>query len=159
MSNYIETPSKVKNPGWTKRNQKIASHIPPLSNVLDLGCGAKDLLKYISPATYIGIDYNDTHADMRCNFNEHFTLPQYNWDYIVISGVIEYLFDIDSFFNTVKNNSKYYIITIWQNYNQLNNPYHLASVNDYKHKIQSHFEIVKVDYWKLHDILICKDIK
>lgn len=157
MGKYIKTPSKLKNPGWTKRNIKISKHITDNSNVLDLGCGSKDLLRYIKPVEYVGIDYIDTHADIICDFNKPFEIPVNNWDFIVMSGVIEYLHDLDMFFNTIKNNSDKYIITIWKNYELLNNPNKLNSINDYIELIENYFYIVEEDYWKLNRIFICKD--
>lgn len=157
MTKYIKTPAKLKNPGWTKRNIKISKHIEDGSKVLDLGCGAKDLTKYIKPSLYVGIDYQSSVADIMCDFNLPFSLPHHDWDYIVMSGLLEYLSDLDMFFKHIKNNGSTYIITIWDKFRTLGNPSKLGSINEYVHIIEQHFTIVERDYWKLNQIFICKD--
>lgn len=159
---YIPTYAATENPGWTGRNKKIAGFIKEHSNVLDLGCGSKDLLQYINaPKKYTGIDYNNPVADLSINFNESFTIPKFNWTYIVCSGLIEYLYDIDKFFKTIQNNSEVYIITLWKKFNaswSIDNPYTKElSVLDVENKITNNFTIVKRSSYKKHNIYICRD--
>ena len=157
MTHYITTPTAVKNPGWTKRNITISKHIPDGTKVLDLGCGAKDLTRYIKPSVYVGVDYLEGHADVTRDFNLPFLLPTMEWDFVVISGLIEYLHDLDMFFDCVKHHGKTYIISIWNNFDTINNPNQLSSVDEYIQCIKRHFWITNEDYWKLHRIFICRD--
>ena len=116
MTQFYSTVGPTLNPTWTKRNKKIGSYIPNRSKVLDLGCGSKDLLEYINPKEYIGVDYQQPIADLNINLNDTFECPRPNkgkWSHIVCSGVLEYLIDIDLFFKTIKGNSKCYIFTTW----------------------------------------------
>lgn len=157
MSKYIETPAKVENPSWSGRNEKIASHIHIRAKVLDLGCGAKDLLNYIHPFEYLGIDYNDEHADIQMNFNEPFELPKGHWDYIVASGLLEYLVDLEDFFTRVKGHSAHYIFTVWKKFESLDNPHQLATFKEYERLIKNNFRVLETDSWKTHKIYICRD--
>jgi hypothetical protein len=154
---YIKTPASITKPGWSKRNKKIATFIEHDKSVLDLGCGARDLLKYITPSRYTGIDYNSEYADLTINFNQHFTLPPGLWNYVIVSGVLEYLHDANHFLKQIKNAGETYIITMWWRYKNIENPAQLPSFYDYGRIIEDNFTIVDTSKWKNHTIYICKD--
>lgn len=164
MKNYIPTKkletiikNKKNNVPWSGRNLKISSFIDDNSLVLDLGCGNKDLLKYIKPKKYIGIDLNDF-SDFKINFNEKFVLPALETrDYIVCSGLLEYLYDLDYFFNAIKDKSKIYIFTFWKKHKSIENPF--AIEVRFRDKLEKYFTIEKIDNWTSHQIFICKDLK
>ena len=159
MTDYVPTQSSTQNPTWTGRNKKISSFIKPNKNVLDLGCGSKDLLNYITPKKYVGVDYNQPLADIQINFNKGFTIPTGSWDYIVASGLLEYLFDVNYFFSKIKNNSNNYIFTFWKdahNSTSIVNP-HLHSTSQVTSIINSNFVVTETDVFKKHLIFICKD--
>ena len=103
----------LKAPHWTRRNKLIGEEILlPNKSVLDLGCGAKDLLKYYHPSTYLGVDIAET-ADLIVNFDEEFELPG-GWDYIVNSGILEYVDNLDRYLEKISKLGNEYIFTWWQ---------------------------------------------
>lgn len=155
---FVPTPSSTLNPSWTNRNKVIGSNINNNSSVLDLGCGHKDLLNYITPKTYLGLDFNDI-ADIVVNFNEDFDLPEGDWDYIVCSGLLEYLVNVPRFIEKIKGRSKTYILSYWSKNNQLREPANLPkfSVEDFIQETKNNFEVVSNLEWKGHLIIIAKD--
>lgn len=164
MTNYISTPDWdiSTTPIWTIRNKFISNYISPNSNIVDLGCGNKDLLKYVIPKNYLGVDFENPYADLNLNLNLDFNLSNINFDidYIVASGLLEYLDDVGSFFKNIKCNSKFYIFTYWKIKNKI---YNLKNKNAYsidhlESLINQNFSIVETDKWKQHNIYICKDI-
>ena len=164
MENYIPTPGPTLNPRWTRRNRFISDLINQNSTVLDLGCGSKDLLRYLKmPANYFGIDYNQPYADLSINFNNDFSLPKDNWDYIVCSGLLEYLINLDKFFNTIKNNASVYILTFYKPKGKrgaFGNPNTLESVDEFEMLVSKYFDIIQLTQkMKQHNIYVCKDIK
>lgn len=102
---------KYKNPGkeWAERNQRIASLFDENKSVLDLGCGYKNLLKYYTPSNYLGVDWFE-HADITINLNDDFVLPA-GWDYVVSSGVLEYLDNVENYLTKIKELGNTYIFT------------------------------------------------
>lgn len=109
FSDYI-----LNNPYWRKRNEKIANELMiPNRSVLDLGCGAKNLLNYYTPSQYFGVDGGAKEADMILDLDTDFVLPA-GWDYVVNSGILEYLFDIDAYLKKIQHLGNEYIFTWWQ---------------------------------------------
>lgn len=153
---YIPTPASVVNPSWSGRNAVIARHIPKKTSVIDMGCGGKDLLNYIEPSKYLGIDYTDSHADLIMDFNQQFEIDG-GWDYLVCSGVLEYLVDVDMFLSTIQGKSKFYLITVWGRFHTLNNP-NALTYDQYMSLIDSKFKIIVRNKWKHHVILKCEDL-
>ncbi|HEY1662534.1 MAG TPA: methyltransferase domain-containing protein [Verrucomicrobiae bacterium] len=81
-------------PSWDERNQIIAGFIPPGSSVLDVGCGAQTLKQYLKPGCrYQPCDVVKSSPDVIfCDFNAGI-YPNVGepFDYIVCSGVFEYI--------------------------------------------------------------------
>jgi SAM-dependent methyltransferase len=159
---YIPTPSTTLNPKWTGRNISIASMIPEQMSILDLGCGSKDLLRYIkSPKKYLGVDYNQPLADLSINFNDTFSLPTDNWDYVTCSGLLEYLLNVDNFFKQITHLSQSYIFTFYKSDSsrqRLKNPNTIKSVADFEKILNANFQIVRIKDIKTHFVYVCKDI-
>lgn len=158
---YIPTPGPTLNPKWTRRNRFIATMIPEQMSILDLGCGSKDLLRYIkSPKKYLGVDYNQPLADLSINFNNKFSLPTDSWDYIICSGLLEYLLDVDNFFKQITHNSQSYIFTFYKPYSnrqRLKNPNTIKSVADFEKILNANFQIVQIEELTNHFVYMCKD--
>lgn len=156
MTSYIPTPASVENPSWTERNSVIARYITEGSDIIDLGCGAKDLLRYTAPNKYLGVDYIDSqYADIKMDFNTNFTLPDEKYDFAVCSGLLEYLSDIEHFFFRIKHCAKTFIFTFWNNYSSLGNPNQVGSINDLIQLLERHYIIKHTDQWSSHTIFIC----
>lgn len=159
MSNYIKTPSSVVNPKWTKRNQIIGKLIQDNKTVLDLGCGGKDLLNYIKPSKYHGIDYNDDLADSYADFNKPFEIND-TWDYIVCSGLLEYLEDINTIIQSIQNKADTYIVTYWT-HAQKNTSFHnigALSIDQFIQILSKYFNIKSTTTWREHIIFVLGDI-
>lgn len=154
---YAKTPKSTKNPPWSGRNLEISKRIKENSNVLDLGCGSKDLLNYITPNVYLGVDY-DNSADLTINFNNSFEMPVGKWDYIVCSGLLEYLADIDKFLETVSTVPSTYIFSYWDKNETLRLPNNLPSysVKNFTDTINEKFKVIESFSWNSHTIYICK---
>lgn len=100
-------------PHWTRRNQLIGETLlDPNKTVLDLGCGAKDLLKYYTPTEYLGVDIVEV-ADLVVDLESDFVVPG-NWDYVVNSGILEYLDNPDKYLQKISVFGNEYIFTWWQ---------------------------------------------
>lgn len=158
--NYVKTPRSTKNPSWSNRNLEISKRIDTNMSILDLGCGSKDLLNYVTPSYYIGIDFNDE-ADIKVNFNEDFSLPPKKFDYTVCSGLLEYLIDIDLFLSRIKNSADTYIISYWSKHSSIRDQAKLTefTIENFKNSINAHFELIEQFEWKSHLIFVCKNKK
>ena len=102
----------LSNPHWEDRNKMIAEMMRPNSRVVDLGCGAKNLLKFYKPAEYLGIDGIPS-ADMVVDLNSDFKLPG-GWDYAVNSGILEFVIRPDLYLEKIKNISNEYFFSWWR---------------------------------------------
>ena len=81
-------------PTWDERNMIIARHIPPGSSVLDLGAGAQTLRKHLAAGcSYQPCDVVQSTPDViYCDFNRGvYPQPKSPVDYIVCSGILEYI--------------------------------------------------------------------
>jgi hypothetical protein len=91
---------------WDERNKLIAQLIPSGSAVLDLGSGACTLRTHLKTGCqYQASDLAPFSADvLPCDFNRGIypSLPR-RFDYIVCSGLLEYLRDPLTFLKTVRS--------------------------------------------------------
>lgn len=81
-------------PEWDDRNKTIASFIPEGSSVLDLGCGAKTLKRFLGPeTTYQPCDLiRSSDEVIQCDFNAGiYPSVVCRYDYVICSGVLEYI--------------------------------------------------------------------
>jgi hypothetical protein len=102
----------LANPHWEDRNKIIASMMLPNKKVIDLGCGAKNLLKFYKPSEYLGVD-GISSSDMVVDLNSNFLLPA-GWDYAVNSGILEFVVRPDLYLEKIKNISQEYIFSWWR---------------------------------------------
>jgi len=80
--------------GWGDRNVIFAEHIPSGSSVLDVGCGNCNLRNALPDGcTYRGIDQVDVHDPVVVDFNAGVVPDLPRHDFVVLSGVLEYLHD------------------------------------------------------------------
>ena len=101
-------------PAWTERNTWIKQFIPQLASIIDWGCGNKDILRYITPRKYLGIDQTEF-ADINADFN--LGIPKINDHYEVglVLGVLEYLDDPKEFLELIKPTADTFIILVLSN--------------------------------------------
>jgi hypothetical protein len=79
---------------WDERNKIIASYIPQGQSVLDVGAGAQTLRNYLLNNRYVPCDVVSRPGTLYCDLNKDIYPPVIEkFDYIVCSGVIEYLSD------------------------------------------------------------------
>jgi len=80
---------------WDERNKIIASYIPSGVSVLDIGAGEQTLQKYLNDTEYVPCDIVQRSENILfCDLNKSI-FPNINkrFDYVVCSGVFEYLID------------------------------------------------------------------
>lgn len=105
---------------WHRRNegyhQAIATvagfFVPPQSRVLELGCGTGDLLAALRPSYGVGVDISGEMVRLMAERHphlkgvkmpaEHVELPGEKFDYIVMSDLIGYLYDIRLVFERLR---------------------------------------------------------
>ena len=85
-------------------------------------------------------------------------MPDDQWDYIVCSGLIEYITDVDYFFESISKKSQIYIITFWKN---VNGSVGIANNNlpknfvEFEQKLKKFWNIENKLKWKEHNIYVC----
>lgn len=79
-------------PPWDKRNQIIGSIIPGNCSVLDVGCGAQTLKRYLQDdVKYQPCDLVKRDGVLFCDFNSGmYPVISKPFDFVVCSGVMEY---------------------------------------------------------------------
>jgi hypothetical protein len=85
--------SKVQ-PSWDGRNRRLAELIPNGSQVIDLGAGAQTLKQHLGQECgYQPCDLVKSSQDcLTCDFNEGvYPDTAKNYDFVVCSGVLEYI--------------------------------------------------------------------
>lgn len=83
-------------PGWEERTKLLASFIKPGTSVLDVGAGSMTLKKYLPKGCfYYPVDLSAEDPQARVDFNKGLlpTLPLF--DIAVLSGVLEYVVDVE----------------------------------------------------------------
>lgn len=101
-------------PSWDERNRIVASFIPAGVAVLDLGSGAQTLRQHLrASCQYQPCDIIQSSPDViRCDFNSGiYPVVGKGYDYVVCSGVIEYLHDPQTFLSNIRNYGRNIIIT------------------------------------------------
>lgn len=98
---------------WDARIKRMAVYIQPYSSVLDLGAGQMALKKFLPEGcVYVPCDLvaRDP-ATIVCDFNQGQFPPSRPYDYVVCSGLIEYLHDVPGFFSRLKDYSERFIVS------------------------------------------------
>lgn len=104
-------------PVWSARNVIIAKLIPEKAHILDIGCGNKDLKNFLpSNVSYCGLDCFGEEADDMIVLDFNTTnawavLLLKKFDYIVCSGVLEYIINPNTFLHFISQNAKYCIVS------------------------------------------------
>lgn len=88
--------SKQSPLSWRGRNMMIAEFIPGGSRVLDVGCGDQNLKSFLKQGCeYQPCDLINSSKDVLvCDFNSNiYPNTDHQYDYIIMSGVLEYARD------------------------------------------------------------------
>jgi hypothetical protein len=138
-------------PPWRFRNKTIAEKfLEPNKTVLDLGCGAKNLLQYYKPSKYLGIDGMPL-GDIQLDLDKDFHLQiKPGWDYCVNSGILEYVDFPEKFLIKQKTLAKEYIFTWWQGttHGRMNN-------DAMQQLIEINYQIIYKEPWGSQMIFKC----
>lgn len=143
----------LENPPWKLRNKLISKMMEPNKSLLDLGCGAKNLLKYYTPTDYLGLDGMPC-ADIVCNLDEDFqNLVNPGWDYAVSSGVLEYVLNPELYLKRQKGLADKYILTwhpspLWGR----------MPFDRIEEVIKKHYKIIDEQPWGAQKVYMCIDI-
>ncbi len=94
-------------PSWRERVEAMAIFIDAGEVVVDLGCGQQHLRNLIPPdCEYIPVDYTSRTTDtLVCDFN-CYKFPAVFVDVAFVSGVLEYVLDVDWFIERCTNQSE-----------------------------------------------------
>jgi Methyltransferase domain len=106
--------AREKEPSWDERNRIIATFIPEASSVVDLGAGAQTLKRYLkSGCEYQPCDIVKSSPDMIvCDFNSGiYPSLSRRYDYVVCSGVFEYIRRPSEFLSRIRQYGKRVILS------------------------------------------------
>jgi len=101
------------NPLWKKRIESMVEFIEPSTqSILDLGCGPMWLKSCISSKVkYFGCDYTKRNQEtIVCDLNKY-EFPNIHSDIYFMSGIIEYIDDLDWLFGQTANYSNGIILS------------------------------------------------
>jgi len=96
---------RARNPGYHEALFEIARfYVPRGARVLEIGCGTGDLLAALEPSEGVGIDLSGAmvreaaqrhpHLEFHQAAAERLELPDRTFDYVILSDLVGYLFDI-----------------------------------------------------------------
>lgn len=101
-------------PTWEERNRLIGTWIASGSSVIDVGAGSRNLLNYlVDPRSYVAVDIIQEHpGTLYADFNS-FIAPQITGrhDYVVCSGLLEYIVNLDFLLDQVARWGRFIIVT------------------------------------------------
>lgn len=88
---------------WARRAEAAARLILPNARLLDLGCGAMDLERFLDPSvTYLPADVvRRDERTLVCDLNAG-ELPEIRADVITLLGVLEYIHDVRRLFERLR---------------------------------------------------------
>lgn len=98
-------------PIWTERNKWIKDSIPNDKSIIDWGCGNKDILRYINPPKYLGIDCISD-ADIIVDLNKEIPIINEKYNVGLVLGLLEYLDNPQEFLNSIKSTADIFLILI-----------------------------------------------
>jgi len=144
--------SQFTNSNWTKRTILVSQLMIENKDILDLGCGKKEILKYYKSKSYIGVDIRED-ADLIINLKDNFIIPG-TYDYVLCCGILEYIDDIELFFKKIMFLGKEFIITWWPK-----NIYIPMSEEDFEKSLNKYFLIIQKKTTNTQFIYKCKKIE
>jgi len=97
----------MKNP-WSDRWGFVKTYIPNNVSVVDFGCGNQEVLDYISPSSYVGIDRVDT-ADIVADLDQPLALDK-KFDVALLLGVLEYVQDPEFTLGNIADSADCFVI-------------------------------------------------
>jgi hypothetical protein len=100
-----EEEGNLHHASWIARAKLVAHYIPDYSKVLDLGCGAMYLKKFLPPhVVYVGSDLTDRDGTtIVCDYNcGELPSPTVRYDVITLLGLLEYIKDPKSFLQSLR---------------------------------------------------------
>jgi hypothetical protein len=92
---------------WYERNAFVKDFIPS-GSIVDFGCGQREILDFVAPTEYLGIDCNE-HADIYHDLNDSLVLDK-QYDVGLWLGVLEYLNDPAKSVRNQKDYAKQFIV-------------------------------------------------
>ena len=138
LRQYFESTAS-KRDKWKRRNRfyhrtlekQFSFIIPEGSRVLEFGCSTGNLLNSVKPSYGLGVDFSKAAIEIAKEKypNLNFTVadaleyqPDKKFDYVIISDLLTSLWDIQSFFKTLRNNIDQSTKIIISSYNFLWEP-------------------------------------
>lgn len=97
----------MKNP-WSDRWEFVKDYIPNNVSIVDFGCGNREVLDYVKPSKYLGIDRCDT-ADIVADLDQPVELQE-QFDLGLLLGVLEYLDDPAATLNNIAGCAKSFVV-------------------------------------------------
>lgn len=143
-------------PVWSERNLWIREFIPANNSVIDWGCGDKDILRYISPPDYLGIDKFDL-ADIRADFNLQIPNIEEKYDIGLVLGVLEYLDNPNSFLRSIKPTADRFLILCFVNHRLKSEWTNAFTSDEVKLMLTSLWKNVSFETYKNYLLGICTD--
>ena len=97
----------MKNP-WSDRWAFVKDYIPNNVSIVDFGCGNREVLDYVTPSRYLGVDRVDT-ADIVADLDQPLQIDD-TFDLGLLLGVLEYLEDPERTLNNVVSYASEFVI-------------------------------------------------
>jgi len=121
------------NEAYDERNKLIAQFILEDTTILDLGCGNSSLKMYLPKGCkYQGCDIvKREESTIVCDFNLNEYPPIKQYDYVVCSGLIEYINDVPSFLNKLPLYAEQFIFSYAQKISSIEGRIEQDWVNHY----------------------------
>lgn len=94
---------------YANRNHIFKKYNLDGCRIIDYGCGDKDILNFIKPCRYVGVDKN-TKADIVIDFNKEKFKIEEKFDIALVLGLLEWLDCPYEFLNDVKSTADRFII-------------------------------------------------
>lgn len=97
----------MKNP-WSDRFEFVKNYISNDQTIIDFGCGNREILDFINPKEYFGIDLVDT-ADLIADLNQTIIIDRH-YDLGLVLGVLEYLNDPEFTFTNIRSSADTFLV-------------------------------------------------
>lgn len=143
-------------PTWSERNNWVKNFIPDNTSIVDWGCGDKDILRYIKPSKYTGIDQNES-ADFQADFDIEVPVLFSKYDIGLVLGVLEYLHDPEYFLRSIKPSADTFIVLCLSNKRKKPEWKNNFSIEDFNNLLIPIWNSVSFDRQGNYILGICKD--